>query len=54
VHRGVHDLLSAEWAFKGMVEEIEFDGAHGRDGNKKGFRLSFALTTIAGYAARKD
>jgi hypothetical protein len=37
VHRRVHDLLFAERADKGMVKEIEFDGAHGRNGNKKAF-----------------
>jgi len=50
----VDDLLFAEWASKGVVEEIEFDGSHGRDGNKKDFRLFFAVTTIAGYATRQD
>jgi len=30
-----------------MVKEIELDGSHGRNGNKKGFRLSFAGTRIA-------
>jgi len=35
-----------------MVEEIEFDRTHGRNGSK-GFCLSFAMTRIAAYATRK-
>jgi len=54
MHRSVDDLLFAERASKGMVKEIEFDGTHGRNSNKKGFRLSFATNRIAGYATRKD
>jgi len=37
-----------------MVKEIELDGSHGPDGNKKTIRLSFAVTTIAAYATWKD
>jgi len=29
LYRRVDDLLFAEWAGKGMVEEIELDGSHG-------------------------
>ena len=37
VHPGVDDLFFAERAGEGIVKEIEFDGAHGRNGNKKAF-----------------
>jgi hypothetical protein len=35
VHGSVDDMLLAERAGEGMVKEIEFDGAHGKNRIKK-------------------